>query len=179
MGVSANPAAVIKAFTYLEDVDEDGGATTIVPGSHVLTFDPRDAFTMTRDGAAVGGVGGVSGPPAKGEEWADRPLEDDWTANVYQVQPQSAMVGAHKLVCDAGDVCLFDTSIWHTARCWRHRRPPPNDAAITALPHCNDGASPPSPDDGATTLTPSGTPPARTTATATARTQSSPTAAPR
>jgi hypothetical protein len=33
----------------------------------------------------------------------------------YRVQPQSAMVGAHRLVCSAGDVVCFDTSTWHTA----------------------------------------------------------------
>ena len=31
LGVSVNPASVIKAFTYLEDVSEQGGATTVVP----------------------------------------------------------------------------------------------------------------------------------------------------
>ena len=83
----------------------------------MLTFDPRDAFTMEKGGVAVGGIGGVSGPPAEGEDWSTRPIEDDWTANVYQVQPQSAItdVIGHKLVCKAGDVALFDTSIWHTA----------------------------------------------------------------
>ena len=78
----------------------------------MLTFDPRDAFTMVKDGVAVGGIGGVSGPPPEGEDWSERPLEDDWTANVYQVQPQSAItdVIGHKLVVKAGDVALFDVS---------------------------------------------------------------------
>ena len=111
MGVSTNPAAVIKAFTYFEDVDASHGATTVVPGSHVLTFDPRDAFQMQHGGVARP----LSGAPADGETWEDRPLDDDWTANTYQVQPQSAMVNAHKIVCQAGDVALFDTSTWHTA----------------------------------------------------------------
>eukprot|EP01050_Picozoa_sp_SAG11_P036125 SAG11_NODE_13590_length_648_cov_1.204007_2_plen_61_part_01 len=57
----------------------------------MLCFDPRDAFTMMKDGVAVGGIGAVSGEPGEGETWADRPLADDWTANVYQVQPQSAI----------------------------------------------------------------------------------------
>jgi hypothetical protein len=72
---------------------------------------------MTKDGTPVGGIGAVSGDPGEGETWADRPLVDDWTANVYQVQPQRALtdVIGHKLVCKAGDVALFDTSIWHTA----------------------------------------------------------------
>ena len=103
LGVSANPAAVIKAFTYFEDVDESNGATTVVPGSHVLTFDPRGAFEMQRGGVARP----LSGAPAEGESWEDRPLEDDWTANTYQVQPQSAMANAHKIVCCAGDVALL------------------------------------------------------------------------
>ena len=34
----------------------------------------------------MGGIGAVSGEPGEDETWADRPLADDWTANVYQVQ---------------------------------------------------------------------------------------------
>ena len=41
--------------TLWQDVDADGGCTTVVPGSHVLCFDPRDAFTMTKRGEVVGG----------------------------------------------------------------------------------------------------------------------------
>ena len=37
-------------FTYFEDVDEDDGCTTLVPGSNALTFDPRHAFRMQTDG---------------------------------------------------------------------------------------------------------------------------------
>ena len=72
-------------------MEEGGGPTTVVPGSNVLTFDPRSAFEMQTDGVATEVSGG------------------------YRVQPQSAMVGAHRLVCSAGDVVCFDTSTWHTA----------------------------------------------------------------
>ena len=33
----------------------------------------------------------------------------------YHVQPQSAMPNAFKFAVNKGDVCLFDTTIWHTA----------------------------------------------------------------
>lgn len=67
----------------------------------------------------ITGIGGVSGPPGEDQDWKDRPINDDWTANVYQVQPQSALteVIGHKLVCKAGDVALFDTSIWCVPAC--------------------------------------------------------------
>lgn len=110
IGLSCNPGAIVKVFTYLEDVHENGGPTTVVPGSNALTFDPRDAFTMTTDGVPIK----LSGAPAD-NDWSNRPLSDDWTANTYKVQPQSAMPNAHRLVCKAGDVALFDTSTWHTA----------------------------------------------------------------
>lgn len=71
---------------------------------------------MMKDGVAVGGIGAVSGEPSEGKTWADRPLEDDWTANVYQVQPQSALttVIGHKIVVKAGDIALFDVSLFST-----------------------------------------------------------------
>ena len=53
IGIQENPSAVIKCFTYFEDVEEDGGCTTLVPGSNALTFDPRHAFRMTTDGEDV------------------------------------------------------------------------------------------------------------------------------
>ena len=31
IGVSCNPGAIIKVFTYMEDVQENGGPTTVVP----------------------------------------------------------------------------------------------------------------------------------------------------
>jgi len=73
-----------------------------------------DSPPKTLAAPCVAGIGGVTGPPGEGEDWKDRPIADDWTANVYQVQPQSALteVIGHKLVCKAGDVALFDTSIW-------------------------------------------------------------------
>jgi hypothetical protein len=105
MGVSVNPAAIIKVFTYFEAVGPDDGPTTVVPGSHRLTFDPRHAFVMVdgteaeEDGAPV---------PGRAQEVAE-------AQGHYQVQPQTAMPNALQLTVAAGDVALFDTSIWHTA----------------------------------------------------------------
>lgn len=100
-GVSVNPSAVIKVFTFFESVAENGGATTVVPGSHRLTFDPRHAFRM-RDFDQKES----DGTAHKATEHVDP---------YYHVQPQSAMPNAFKFAVNAGDVCLFDTTIWHTA----------------------------------------------------------------
>lgn len=105
MGVSVNPAAIIKVFTYFEDVGPDDGPTTVVPGSHRLTFDPRHAFLMT-DGTETSESGATV--PGRAQEVAE-------AQGHYQVQPQTAMPNALQLTISAGDVALFDTSIWHTA----------------------------------------------------------------
>lgn len=105
MGVSVNPAAIIKVFTYFESVGPDDGPTTVVPGSHRLTFDPRHAFLMVdgteakKDGATL---------PGRAQEVAE-------AQGHYRVQPQTAMPNALPLTVAAGDVALFDTSIWHVA----------------------------------------------------------------
>lgn len=81
---------------YFEDVEEDGGCTTLVPGSIALTFDPRHAFRMTTNGEDVHALA----------ESSDA---------YYHVLPQQAMPGHVKLKVKAGDVALFDTTTWHTA----------------------------------------------------------------
>ena len=40
----ASPIHRAQVFTYFEDVGEEDGCTTLVPGSNALTFDPRHAF---------------------------------------------------------------------------------------------------------------------------------------
>jgi hypothetical protein len=87
-------------------------ATTVVPGSHRLTFDPRNAFTMvdgfdfpappTADPAAAAAAAATAASDAqKAAEHVDP---------YYHVQPQSAMPSPFKFAVNAGDVCLFDTT---------------------------------------------------------------------
>ena len=92
-GVSVNPAAVIKVFTFFEDVSPEGGCTTVVPGSHHLTFDPRDAFRMEDLD---------HGSDEQAEQRAAEHVDP-----YYHVQPQSAMPNAFRFAVNAGDVCLF------------------------------------------------------------------------
>jgi hypothetical protein len=96
MGVSVNPAAIIKVFTYFEPVGPDDGPTTVVPGSHHLTFDPRHAFMM------VDGTEEKEGVPGAAQALAE-------AQGHYRVQPQTAMPNALRLTVAAGDVALFDT----------------------------------------------------------------------
>ena len=107
-GVSVNPNAVIKVFTFFETVAENGGATTVVPGSHRLTFDPRHAFEMQDfdNNPSLAAAGGVVPATQQAAEHVDP---------YYHVQPQSAMPNPFKFAVNAGDVCLFDTCVWHTA----------------------------------------------------------------
>lgn len=74
---------------YFEDVEEDGGCTTLVPGSNALMFDPRHAFRMTTNGEDVHSLA----------ESSDA---------YYHVLPQQAMPGHVKLTVKAGDVALFE-----------------------------------------------------------------------
>ena len=78
-------------------------ATTVVPGSHRLTFDPRNAFLMVDgfDELVTATTGAADAAAQKAAEHVDP---------YYHVQPQSAMPNAFKFAVNAGDVCLFDTT---------------------------------------------------------------------
>ena len=83
---------------YFEDVEEDGGCTTLVPGSNALMFDPRHAFRMTTKGEDVHSLA----------ESSDA---------YYHVLPQQAMPGHVKLKVKAGDVALFEYAPVSPAHC--------------------------------------------------------------
>jgi hypothetical protein len=81
-------------------------ATTVVPGSHRLTFDPRNAFLMVDgfDELATATTTTAADAAAAAQKAAEH------VDPYYHVQPQSAMPNPFKFAVNAGDVCLFDTT---------------------------------------------------------------------
>ena len=77
---------MIKVFTFFEDVSEDGGCTTVVPGSHRLTFDPRNAFEMVDlDAPPLGLTASAEEISITAQQMAAEHVDP-----YYHVQPQSA-----------------------------------------------------------------------------------------
>jgi hypothetical protein len=93
---------VVKTFTYLFDVHEDGGCTTLVPGTHRLPGGPRETLRCRFAGAANDFGLAAAGAAEQGD-----------------VEPVAARLMPNQLpiVVQAGTVFCFDNSVWHTVSC--------------------------------------------------------------
>lgn len=90
---------VVKTFTYLFDVSEDGGCTTLVPGTHRLPGGPRETIRCRFAGAANDFGLAAAGAAEQGD-----------------VEPvaASSMPNQLPIAVEAGTVFCFDNSVWHT-----------------------------------------------------------------
>ena len=91
---------VVKTFTYIHSVPEDGGCTTLVPRSHRLPGGPRETLACRFAGAAHDFGLAAAGAAEQGE-----------------VEPLDAALMPNQLplAVPAGVTMMFDVSVWHTA----------------------------------------------------------------
>ena len=81
-----SPAHDIKVFIYFDDVDEDGGCTSVIPASHKLPDGPTTVFgSMFRTAYPTKHSGHPESVPIKCEE----------------------LVNCVRFACKAGTACAF------------------------------------------------------------------------
>lgn len=98
----------MKTFTYLFDVPEDGGCTTLVPGTHRLPGGPRETLRCRFAGAAHDFGLAAAGAAEQGSAGEVVPM------------PASSMPNQLPMAVEGGTVFLFDNAVWHTVRALTH-----------------------------------------------------------